>query len=148
MAHERGVMLAFEPLNRFETNLLNLTSDSIEFAKAVGSPASQLLLDTFHMHIEEKNTPAALTAAAKAGVLGHVHLSENDRGIAGSGQIHWQPVANALRTSGYKRWVVLESFCQTNQAIKRAVSCWRPFFDNPLTFCEQGLKFVKGLMKE
>jgi D-psicose/D-tagatose/L-ribulose 3-epimerase len=99
------------------------------------------------MHIEEKNTPAALIAAAKDGVLGHVHFSENDRGVAGTGQIHWSAVANALRQAGYNRWIVLESFCQDNQAIRRAVSCWRPFFDSPLTFCEQGLKFTKALMR-
>lgn len=145
LAEESGVLLAFEPLNRFETNLLNTTADSIAFAKAIGTPAAKLLLDTFHMHIEEKNTPAALRDAMAAGVLGHVHFSENDRGTVGSGQVRWTDTANALAEIGYDGWVVLESFCQDNQAIRRAVSCWRPFFDSPLEFCEQGINFAKTI---
>lgn len=143
-AEERGVRLAFEPLNRFETNLLNTTEDSIAFCRQIGSPAAQLLLDTFHMHIEEKSTPAALKAARKARVLGHVHFSENDRGTVGTGQVCWSAAAKTLARIGYDDWIVLESFCQDNQAIKRAVSCWRPFFDSPLAFCKRGLRFARA----
>jgi len=146
-ADELGIRLAFEPLNRFETNLLNTTEDSIAFCEMIGSPAAQLLLDTFHMHIEEKDTPSALKAAQKAGVLGHIHFSENDRGTVGSGQVHWCDVAKKLKKIDYDDWIVLESFCQDNQAIKRAVSCWRPFFKDPLEFCKKGLKFAKSQFK-
>jgi D-psicose/D-tagatose/L-ribulose 3-epimerase len=146
-AEQLNIRFGFEPLNRFETNLLNTAEDSIAFCKMIESPAAQLLMDTFHMHIEEKDTPAALKAAHKAGVLGHVHFSENDRGTVGTGQVAWKKVAKKLKKLGYDDWIVLESFCQDNQAIKRAVSCWRPFFDDPLDFCKRGLKFAKAAFK-
>jgi D-psicose/D-tagatose/L-ribulose 3-epimerase len=138
-----GVTVAFEPLNRFETNLLNTVDQGIGFCRTAGHPRAGLLLDTFHMHTEEKDSPAAIAAAARAGVLTHFHASENDRGIAGTGQVAWPAVSRALRAAGYDGWVVLESFAQDNQAIKTAVSCWRPFFPSWPAFCRQGLAFAK-----
>ena len=145
LAEELGVTLAFEPLNRFETNLLNTADQGIAFCAAAKSPRAGLLLDTFHMHIEEKDTPAAIRAADRAGVLAHFHAAENDRGVAGSGQVHWDAVFKALRAVKYDGWVLLESFNQDNQAIKTAVSCWRPFFASEREFLKQGLAFVKRL---
>jgi len=141
-AAEHGLRFAIEPLNRYETNLLNLTEQGIAFCRMVDSPGLGLLLDTYHMHIEEKSTATAIRAAAAAGCLTHFHASENDRGIAGSGQVGWEEVAAALREVGYDGWQVLESFSQTNQAIKTAVSCWRPFFPSEREFVELGYAFV------
>lgn len=143
-AEEHGVRLAFEPLNRFETNLLNTVDQGVDFCEAIGHPAAGLLLDTFHMHIEEKDTAAALKRAQRAGRLVHFHASENDRGIAGSGQARWDEVAAALAGT-YDDWVVLESFDQNNQAIRTAVSCWRPFYEDAEVFMRDGLKHVKRL---
>lgn len=141
-ADEAGVTVAIETLNRFETDLLNTVADGIALCGAAGGGAG-LLLDTFHMNIEEKDSAAGITATAKAGRLAHVHASENDRGIAGTGQVRWNEVAEALRGSGYDRWVVLESFDQNNQAIRTAVSCWRPFYSSAEDFVRQGLAFVR-----
>ncbi len=142
-AEEAGVILAFEPLNRFETNFLNTIGDGIDFCQKLNSPSAGLLLDTFHMHIEEKDTAKAVRAAAEAGMLSHFHASENDRGTAGTGQVRWKKTAKALRKSKYDGWCVLESFAQTNQAIRKAVSCWRPFYPSEKEFLRQGLRFVK-----
>ena len=139
-----GVALAFEPLNRFETNFLNTAEQGVAFCRAVGGRAAGLLLDTFHMHIEEKDTAAAVAAAARAGRLAHVHAAENDRGIAGTGQVRWREWAAALRAARYDGWVVLESFNQANQAIRTAVSCWRPFYPSEDEFLRRGLRFVRG----
>ena len=140
---ENGITLAFEPLNRFETNFLTTIEDSIAFVIKVGHGAG-LLLDTFHMHIEEKDTPSAITRAMAAGVLLHFHASENDRGIPGTGQVHWNRIASALAGTGYSGWIVLESFSQTIEEIKRAVSCWRPFFSSAEAYMRDGLRFVKS----
>jgi D-psicose/D-tagatose/L-ribulose 3-epimerase len=147
LAEELGVTLAFEPLNRFETNLMNTVEQGIAFCSATKSPRAGLLLDTFHMHIEEKDSAIAIRAAAKAGVLSHFHAAENDRGIAGSGQVHWEAAFRALRAAKYDGWVLLESFNQQNQAIKTAVSCWRPFFPSEREFLKQGLAFVKRMLR-
>jgi len=142
-AHEAGIVLALEPLNRFETDFLNTTEDAIKFCRSVRSKGVALLLDTFHMHIEEKDSAAAVRQAGEAGFLAHFHASENDRGVAGSGQVRWEEVARALRDRRYNGWIVLESFNQSNQAIRRAVSCWRPFYRSARQFTAEGLDFVR-----
>lgn len=143
VAEAAGVMLAFEPLNRFETNFMNTVAQGVEFCRRVESPAGGLLLDTFHMHIEEKDTPAAIRSARRAGVLAHFHASENDRGTAGSGQVNWSGATEALARARYDGWVVLETFSQSNQTIRKAVSCWRPFYDSVEEFLTRGLRFAR-----
>jgi D-psicose/D-tagatose/L-ribulose 3-epimerase len=145
-AHRRGVTLAIEPLNRFETDLLNTVEQGVAWVADVAHPACGLLLDTFHMHIEEKDSARAIGRAAKADMLVHVHASENDRGVAGSGQVNWSAVARALLDVRYDGWVVLESFNQDNRAIRTAVSCWRPFYASQREFLEAGLRYVTELL--
>ncbi len=145
-AHRRGVTLALEPLNRFETDLVNTVEQGVALVADVAHPACGLLLDTFHMHIEEKDSPGAIARASTADMLVHVHASENDRGVAGSGQVPWSAVGGALRDAGYDGWVVLESFSQDNRAIRTAVSCWRPFYASQREFLEAGLRYVTELL--
>ncbi|MFW6286467.1 MAG: sugar phosphate isomerase/epimerase family protein [Candidatus Sumerlaeota bacterium] len=142
-AAEAGVTLALEPLNRFETNFMNTVEQGLDFCEKAGGNGIGLLLDTFHMHIEEKDSAAAIRAASEKNGIAHFHASENDRGIAGSGQVHWDAVADAVKEADYDGWVVLESFNQSNQAIKTAVSCWRPFYPSEEAFLQEGLAFVK-----
>lgn len=146
-AESLGIVLAYEPLNRFETNLINTVAQGIDFCKDQDSASAQLLLDTFHMHIEEKDSVQALDQAFQADCMGHFHASENDRGTAGSGQVHWDRVAEALKVNGYDKAVVLESFSMKVEEIRTAVSCWRPFYDDPERFMRDGLAFVKGKLQ-
>ncbi len=143
VAEAAGVVLGIEPLNRFETNFLNTAEQGISFCRELDSPSASLLLDTFHMHIEEKSSPGAILAAQRAGKLAHFHCSENDRGIPGSGQVRWPEVAAAIKQSGYERWLVLETFNQDNLAIQKAAACWRPFYPSEEEYLQQGLAFVK-----
>ncbi len=145
-AHEAGVVLALEPLNRFESNMINTAAQGIEFCRAAGGKGIGLLLDTFHMHIEEKDSAAAIRAAAAAGFLSHFHSAENDRGVAGTGQVHWVEVSAALRRVRYDGWVMLESFSVKVVSIRTAVSCWRPFFPSEERFVKEGLGFVRRLL--
>jgi D-psicose/D-tagatose/L-ribulose 3-epimerase len=143
-----GIVLAYEPLNRFETNLLNTVAQGIAFCQAQDSRSARLLLDTFHMHIEEKDTAAALAIAFRENCVGHFHASENDRGTAGSGQVAWHPIAEALKNHRYEGRVVLESFSMKVEEIRTAVSCWRPFYESPERFMQDGLRFVKTLLQD
>jgi D-psicose/D-tagatose/L-ribulose 3-epimerase len=145
-AADEGIVLALEPLNRFETDLINTADAGVEFCRQVDSPGVGVLMDTFHMHIEEKHTGQALRAAGSAHALAHFHASENDRGVAGTGQVRWPQVAAALRDVDYDGWVVLETFNQANEAIRRAVSCWRPFYPSEEEFLREGLSFVRNLL--
>lgn len=143
-AESRGVCIAVEPLNRFETDFLNVCADAVRLVRDVGSPSLKIHLDTFHMHIEEKSSGAAVIQAGE--LLRMVHASENDRGAPGTGQVHWQEIAHALREIGYDGWVVIESFTPDIKMIARAASIWRQTEKDAMTLAGKGLRFLKSLL--
>ena len=129
IAADHGVTLALEPLNRFETFVVNTVADGVRLMDEVDQPAVGLLLDTFHMHIEEKSTAAAIRLAGRH--LKHFHASENDRGIIGSGQVAWPSVFGALRDIDYTGWTVVESFSHAIPELAGATCIWRPLAPSP-----------------
>ncbi len=143
-ADERGVRLALEPLNRFETDMINVVSQGLDFIQQVGMDNVGLHLDTFHMHLEEKNSAAAIRAAGER--IFHFHACENDRGVPGSGQVRWQEVASALKAVGYQDAVVIESFTSQVKEIARAVCIWREIAPSQDAIASQGLAFLKTLL--
>jgi len=140
-AEDRGVYLALEPLNRFETDFLNVCVDTVRLIDDVGSPMMRIHLDTFHMNIEEKSSAEAVLRAGN--LLSMLHASENDRGAPGTGQVHWQQVAEAIKKIGYDGWVVVESFSPEVKVIAKAASIWRQTEQDGRTLAEKGLKFLK-----
>lgn len=136
-AARHGVMLAIEPLNRFETHVLNTVQDGIALMQAVAHPNVALHLDTFHLNIEEKSVAGAFITAAP--VLRHVHAAENDRGSVGSGHIDWDAVGSALRSQRYDGWVVAETFTGAIPEIAAATAIWRPLFPDPLTYARDSI---------
>ena len=145
-AAERGVTLALEPLNRFETSFMNTAEQVLEVVDRVASPALGVLLDTFHMNIEEHD-PAAAIRLCK-GHLAHFHACGCDRGAPGSDQIPWRRIASALRDTGYGGPLVIESFTVENQAIARAAAIWRPLAPTQDAIATEGLRFLKTLLTE
>lgn len=140
-AGERDVGLAIEPLNRFETDLVNTVEQGLDLCERVGLPNVGLLLDTFHMNIEEKSIPGAVRLAGSR--LRHFHACENDRGAPGSGHVEWDATLGALRDIGFDGIIALESFTPDNQAIARAVSLWRPLAASPDDLARDGLAFLR-----
>ena len=140
-AAARGVGLAIEPLNRFETDLVNTVEQGLDLCDRVGLDNVGLLLDTFHMNIEEKSIPDAIVAAGSR--LRHFHACENDRGAPGSGHVEWDDVYAALAQIGYDGLVVIESFTPEIQEIARAVSTWRPVAASGDALAREGLAFLK-----
>ena len=116
--------MAIEPLNRFETDLVNTVEQGLDLCDRIGRDNVGLLLDTFHMNIEEKSIPDAVRMAGER--VFHVHTSENDRGAPGSGHIDWEGLFSALGDIGYDGQLVIESFTPEIKEIARAVSLWRP----------------------
>ena len=112
-ASDKGVTLCVEPLNRFETSFMNLSSQAIEVVDRVDSAACGILLDTFHMNVEEKSIGDAIRAAGSR--LKHLHGCENDRGAPGSGHVPWKEVAAAVKDAGYDGPVVIESFTEQGE---------------------------------
>ena len=140
-ALERGFGLAIEPLNRFETDLINTVAQGLDLCTRIGLDNVGLLLDTFHMNIEERSIPAALRSVGT--YLRHFHACENDRGAPGSGHVDWVGVFGALRAIGYDGDVAIESFTPEIQEIARAVSTWRPVAESGDQLARDGLAFLQ-----
>ena len=141
-AAKKGVRLAVEPLNRFETDLVNTAEQALELCDRVGYENVGLLLDTFHMNIEEKSIPDAIRLAGDR--LFHVHSCENDRGTPGTGHVPWPEVFRALHDIDYKGFLVTESFTPAVQEIAKAVSMWRSLDASGDAMATQALDFVRA----
>jgi D-psicose/D-tagatose/L-ribulose 3-epimerase len=144
-AGDKGVVLGIEPLNRFETSFINIADQVIEVIDRVNHPSCKVMLDSFHMNIEEKSLG---TAIRKVGLsrLAHFHACENDRGAPGSGNVTWHEVAQALKDIGYNGPVVIESFTDKVKSIARAAAIWRPFEASQDALAQNGLAFLKPLL--
>jgi D-psicose/D-tagatose/L-ribulose 3-epimerase len=143
-AASKGIKIALEPLNRFETDMINVVSQGLAFIKDVGRDNLGLHLDTFHMHLEEKSSPAAIRMAGDR--IFHFHACENDRGVPGTGQVHWPEIAQALKSVSYNGPVVIESFTSQVKEIARAVCIWREIAPSQDAIAEQGLHFLRSLL--
>jgi len=145
-AGDRGVRLALEALNRFETDLINVVDQGLAMVEAIGSPHVGLHLDTFHMHLEEQNSGEAIRRAGDR--LYHLHACENDRGVPGRGQVRWPSVAAALGDVGYDGFVVIESFTPAVTSIARAVCIWRDVAPDQDTIAREGLGFLRKMLTQ
>jgi D-psicose/D-tagatose/L-ribulose 3-epimerase len=140
-AGDHGVTLGVEPLNRFETSFLNLAEQAIEITDRVGHPSCKIMLDTFHMNIEEKSAGDAIEAVGNR--LCQLHACENDRGTPGSGNVDWEQVSSALSKIQFDGPVVIESFTSKVQSIARAAAIWRPLADSQDELSQDGLAFLQ-----
>ena len=138
-----GAALAIEPLNRYETSLVNTVEQALEVIEALDSPGCGLALDTFHMNIEESDPAGAIRAAGSR--LHHVQVCGNDRGAPGSDHIDWPSHAAALSDIGYGGAICIESFTAENRTIARAASIWRPLAPSQDRLATDGLAFLRRL---
>ncbi|HOA23205.1 MAG TPA: sugar phosphate isomerase/epimerase family protein [Aggregatilineales bacterium] len=143
-AEERGVRLGLEPLNRFETSFINLAAQAREVVDRVGHPNLGIMLDTFHMNIEEKRFDTAIRTAGDR--LYHLHACGSDRGAPGSGTIKWDEVRDGLKAIGYDGPVVIESFTSKVKSISRAAAIWRDLEPSQDELAEKGLRFLRDLL--
>ncbi|MEY2926321.1 MAG: hypothetical protein RL367_798, partial [Pseudomonadota bacterium] len=102
-----------------------------------------ILYDTFHANIEEKDPLAALAAVHQAGALGHVHISENDRGTPGRGHAKIRETIAALKALGYDGWMTIEAFGRAVPELAAATRVWRDFFANPEEVYTQGYRYIR-----
>lgn len=140
-AHD--VTLCIEPLNRFETYFLNTAADAVALMEAVNHPRIRILFDTFHANVEEKQVAGALRSTA--GVLGHVHTCENDRGTPGSGHVPWNEVRDAIAAIHYDGWLTIESFGFALGELSAAASIWRDLAPSPEAIARDGVGFLRQL---
>ncbi len=143
-ASDAGVIVGVEPLNRFETDMINLVEQAISLVHDVDHPAYRVHIDTFHANIEEKSIPQAIRMAGS--LLGHFHACENDRGIPGTGHQEWNGIRDALREVKYDGAVVIESFTPGAVEIAKAASIWRPLAPSQDALASQGARFLRQLL--
>lgn len=137
-----GVRLGVEALNRFECYFLNSHADSTRFVRDVDHPACGMMYDTFHSNIEEKSVTEAVHAGGDK--LFHIHISENDRSTPGKGGVNWKENFDAIKSSGYDGWLVIEAFGLALPEIAAATKIWRKMFEDEMTLSRDGLAFMKS----
>jgi len=140
-AATRGRRIAIEPINRFETDLVNSVADGVRFARDVAHPAAGVMIDSFHMTLEEDNLEAAIRSAGD--LLIHVQVSENQRGVPGTGLTDWAGFARGLAAVKYDGMVVIESFTPENRDLSAAVCIWNRRAPDQDTFARDGLAFLQ-----
>ena len=122
-AEDNNVIFNMEVVNRFEQFLLNTAEEAVEYVKAVNSPNAKILLDTYHMNIEEDHIGTAIETAGS--YLGHVHLGENNRRPPGYGHIAWDELAGALKKINYTGALVMEPFLMPGGQVGNDIRVWR-----------------------
>jgi D-psicose/D-tagatose/L-ribulose 3-epimerase len=142
MAAARGLQIALEPLNRFESDLVNNTDDVLRLIADIDHPAAKVMLDGFHMNIEERDIVKAIISAGDK--LIHMQVSENYRGTPGTGQTRWNDYREGLTAINYKGVVSIESFTPENRELAGAVCFWHPMAESQDGFATEGLSFLKN----
>ncbi len=144
-AEQKNVYLGLEPLNRFETSFINTAEQAVEVIDRVGNSHLGIMLDTFHMNIEENSMGDAIRLVGHR--LVQVHSNENNRGTPGAGHIPWQEVAKGLKDIHFDGVLVIESFTNKVKSIAKAAAIWRPLAASQDALAADGLAFLKELLK-
>ncbi len=127
-AEKYGINLNLEVLNRFESHLLNTAAEGVKFVEEVNRPNVKVMLDTFHMNIEEDSIGAAIRTAGA--LLGHLHTGECNRKVPGMGRMPWREIGEALRDINYKGGVVMEPFVRMGGTVGSEIKVWRDLSNN------------------
>jgi len=136
-----GIKLALEPINRFEMYMVNTLGDGVRFVRQVALPNVGLLADTHHGNIEELSVPDAWREAAEHIV--HVHISENNRGVPGSGHAVPKDVFDVLKEVGYKGWLTIEAFGQQVPGLIPRLHLWRDYAAHPDDAARLGVQYIR-----
>lgn len=139
---DHGVTLGIEAINRFETDLVNTAAEAVALARATGSAHIGALLDTFHLNIEEKDIRTAIAGAGDK--LIHFHVSDNDRGVPGSGHVPWDQVVRGLADAHYDGWIVAEMFVRPGNPASDDLNIWRDIEPDATDAARRALAFMQA----
>jgi D-psicose/D-tagatose/L-ribulose 3-epimerase len=145
-AGEFGLDLAIETLNRFETDLINTSEDLMHLIVDINEPQAKVVLDGFHLNIEEPDLESAIRRVGDK--LIHVQVSENYRGTPGTGQTNWAAWKRGLEAIDYRGTISIESFTPQVKELAGAVCIWKPLVPSQDGFANEGLKFLKKWASE
>lgn len=151
-AEDYGIVYGFEIVNRYEQFLLNTAKEGVDYCEAVGSKNAQLLLDTFHMNIEEDDMRQAIIYAGQKNRLAHFHIGESNRRIPGVGASHidWKGVFAALKTAGYSGYITMEPIVRMGHP---KICVWRNlaedlFEEGLIADASKGAAFIRKMIIE
>jgi D-psicose/D-tagatose/L-ribulose 3-epimerase len=145
-AQDLGVTVGIEPVNRYETFLINTCDQALKLRGMIGEPNVALHLDSYHMNIEENSFYEPTKKAAP--YLCHYHLSESHRGTPGTGVVDWEGIYRALAEAGYAGSVGLESFVEVSPAMTGATCIWRRVAESSDQLLRDGLAYLRGIEKK
>ncbi|WP_424970502.1 sugar phosphate isomerase/epimerase family protein [Dinoroseobacter sp. S76] len=145
-AKSLGLLFGIEPVNRYETHLLNTGWQAVEMIERIGAENMFVHLDTYHMNIEEKGVAQGIIDAREH--LRYIHLSESDRGTPGAGTIAWDEIFGALRAVGFTGGLAMESFIDMPPEIAFGLSVWRPVASGEAEVMENGLPFLRNKARQ
>jgi D-psicose/D-tagatose/L-ribulose 3-epimerase len=137
-----GVTLAVEPLNRFESDVLCTTQQAVELLDTVDHPAVRMMLDTFHMHMEESSIAEAILLAGSR--VAHFQANENHRGFPGTGATDWVSVCRALHQIGYAGPISLEPFRRRDDRFGVPFAQWRAPHEDESDRLSASVAFMKS----
>jgi len=140
-AKNLNLKLSIEPLNRFECYFLNIAQDASDYVDMVDKENFGYLYDTFHANIEEKDPVGIIEKTVKN--INHIHISENDRGTPGKGNVPWKETFEAIKNTDYDGWLTIEAFGRALPDLAAATRVWRDFFPSKEEVYEEGYKFIK-----
>ncbi|WP_273567335.1 sugar phosphate isomerase/epimerase family protein [Maribacter halichondriae] len=141
IARKYNLEIALEPLNRFESDLINTAEDMVSLLNDIDEDNMKIILDSFHMTIEEQDFRKAIQTAGDK--LIHIQVSENHRGIPGTGLTPWNEFAKGLAEVNYSGSIVIESFTPENIELAAAVNIWKKLAPSQDEFARKGLEFLK-----
>jgi len=147
IAEDWNVVLNVEVINRFEQFLLNTCEEALDYVREIGSPNCKILLDTFHLNIEEDSIGGAIRAAE--GYLSALHLGETNRKPPGTGRMPWGEIKEALDAIGFKGPLVMEPFVRPGGQVGRDICVWRDLMPGANLDVEAGkaLEFVRKTLR-
>ena len=145
-AKSLGLLLGIEPVNRYETHLINTGKQAVEMIERVGADNIFIHLDTYHMNIEEKGAANGVLDAREH--LKYIHLSESDRGTPGAGTCDWNEVFAALAAIGFKGGLAMESFINMPPEVAYGLSVWRPVASGEAEVMGEGLPFLRNKARQ
>jgi len=145
-ARSLGLLFGIEPVNRYETHLINTARQAVEMIERVGAENMFVHLDTYHMNIEEKGAGNGIIDAREH--LKYIHLSESDRGTPGSGTCDWDEIFATLKAIGFNGGLAMESFINMPPELAYGLSVWRPVAKDQAEVMENGLPFLRGKARQ
>ncbi|MHB1314187.1 MAG: sugar phosphate isomerase/epimerase family protein [Christensenellales bacterium] len=155
VAEDLNIIYCFEVLNRFEQFLINTSAEGVAYCEDTGSPNAKVLLDTYHMNIEEDSITDAILYAGSKGRLGHFHVGESNRRVPGSGPSHiaWKDIFAALEQTGYTGYITMEPFVKMGYPGALNTCVWRDLSNGAtvpemIAVAKKGAAFIRSFLKK